>query len=124
MENNGNNSYSETKYCIHCGHEMPVDSNFCPECGKPQNYDYNETVQYSETTKSNSSTLTLIAYIIMLISTILSGFALIPLIWMIPMTIKTYHAYKGTEQLSTGFKVCVLIFCNTISGILLLVDNN
>ena len=110
------------KYCIHCGHEMPIDSNFCPECGKSQVETFNPQYELDDQ-QTKGSILTLIAYIFMLLTTIFSGIALIPLIWMIPMTIKTYRAYKGTEKLSTGFKICVLIFCNTISGILLLVDN-
>lgn len=65
----------------------------------------------------------LAAFILCLITTITSGFFLIPLIWTIPMTIKVYKAYQGEEQLSVGFDVCVLLFVNMIAGILLLVDN-
>ena len=65
----------------------------------------------------------LAAFILCLISTIISGFALIPLIWCIPMTIHVYKAYKGEEDLSVGFKVCVLLFVNLIGGILLLCDD-
>lgn len=65
----------------------------------------------------------LAAFILCLISTIVSGFVLIPLIWCIPMTIHVYKAYKGEEDLSVGFKVCVLLFVNLIGGILLLCDD-
>ena len=65
----------------------------------------------------------LAAFILCLISTIVSGFALISLIWCIPMTIHVYKAYKGEEDLSVGFKVCVLLFVNLIGGILLLCDD-
>lgn len=65
----------------------------------------------------------LAAFILCLITTIVSGFALIPLIWYIPMTIHVYKAYKGEEDLSVGFKVCVLLFVNLIGGILLLCDD-
>jgi membrane protease subunit (stomatin/prohibitin family) len=27
---------SDTKYCIHCGKQIPKAASFCPECGKPQ----------------------------------------------------------------------------------------
>ncbi len=65
----------------------------------------------------------LAAFILCLISTISAGFLLIPLIWMIPMTVKVYKAYQGEEELSVGFDVCTLLFVNMIAGILLLVDN-
>ena len=45
---------------------------------------------------------------------------LIPLAWVIPMTVKV--AKEG--PLGTGFKVCTLLFVNLISGILLLCDKN
>ncbi len=65
----------------------------------------------------------LAAFILCLISTIVSGFLLIPLAWCIPMTIKVYKAYKEDTELSVGFDVCVLLFVNMIGGILLLCDN-
>lgn len=64
------------------------------------------------------------AFVLCLISTIFMGVLLIPLIWCIPMTVSVYKASKGEKQLSTGFNVCVLLFVNLISGILLLVDND
>ncbi len=45
---------------------------------------------------------------------------LIPLCWVIPMTIKVHNSLKNGEKLSTAFKVCTLIFVNIVSGILLL----
>lgn len=64
----------------------------------------------------------LAAFILCLLTTIATGWCLIPLCWCIPMTIKVYKAYKGTTTLSTGFNVCVLLFVNLIAGILLLCD--
>ncbi len=64
----------------------------------------------------------LAAFILCLINTVAVGWALIPLIWMIPMTVSVYKAYKGEKELSTGFNVCVLLFVSLIGGILLLVD--
>lgn len=42
------------------------------------------------------------------------------LAWCIPMTVKTWRKLKRHENISTGFKVCTLIFVDLISGILLL----
>ncbi|MDO5330518.1 MAG: hypothetical protein Q4F15_03705 [Bacillota bacterium] len=66
----------------------------------------------------------LAAFILCLISTIAMGWALIPLIWCIPMTVSVYKAYKGEKTLGVGFKVCTLLFVNLIAGILLLVDED
>lgn len=46
--------------------------------------------------------------------------ALIPLLWRIPMSKKILKAMKEGTTLTTGFKVCTLIFVNPILGILLL----
>lgn len=65
----------------------------------------------------------LTAFILNLIFTIVSGFFfLIPLAWTIPITVISYKIYKGTRPNTVGFGVIDLIFCNIISGILLLCD--
>lgn len=51
-------------------------------------------------------------------------FCLIPLAWTIPMTVRMKRIYDGTANNSTAFSICSLIFCNIISGILLLVVGN
>lgn len=65
-------------------------------------------------------TLRLIAFILNLLATIAIGWLLIPLAWMVPMTIISYGIYKGEKKNSVAFGVCTLIFVNIISGILLL----
>ena len=66
----------------------------------------------------------LAAFILCLLSTLAMGLLLIPLWWCIPMTVSVYKAYKGEKELSTGFKVCTLIFVNLVAGILLLCDDD
>lgn len=62
-------------------------------------------------------------YVLCLLSTIVMGVFIIPLLWCVPMTMKAYRYYKGTEtNLSTGFAVCTLLFVNVIAGILMLLD--
>lgn len=56
----------------------------------------------------------LAAFILCIISTVSMGCFLIPLAWCIPMTIKVYKAYKGEEELGTGFMVCTLLFVNMV----------
>ena len=67
-------------------------------------------------------TLRLIAFILNIVSTVSVGWLLIPLAWMIPMTVISYGIYKGTKKNTTAFGVCMLIFVNLVSGILLLVS--
>lgn len=72
--------------------------------------------------EDNDKTLKLAAFILNVVST--AGFAvfLIPLAWMIPMTIISYGIYKGTKKNTVAFGVCTLIFVSLVAGILLLVS--
>lgn len=80
-------------------------------------------VRDSRVLSEHDKNLRLIAFIFMLISTIIFGFALIPLAWCIPMTVHCYGLYKGTKNNTVAFGVCSLIFVSLISGILLLCSN-
>ncbi len=71
--------------------------------------------------RTNSGGLLLAAFILNLLATIGFGVLIVPLAWMIPMTVRSYGIYKGTKPNTTGFAVCTLIFLNLISGILMLV---
>ena len=64
------------------------------------------------------------AKVFMVIGCILSGLSLIPLIWTIPMTKKLFKNAEEGVELSTGFKICTLIFVSFIAGILLLCDQH
>ena len=65
-------------------------------------------------------TLRLIAFVWNVLCTVGAGFLIIPLAWMIPMTVHSWGIYKGTKPNTVGFDVCTLIFIGLISGILLL----
>lgn len=71
---------------------------------------------------STDDTLRLIAFILAIISTVSVCWAIIPLAWMIPMTVHCWGIYKRTKPNTTAFGVCTLIFLNLIGGILLLVS--
>ncbi len=68
-------------------------------------------------------TLRLIAFVFMVVSTVSVCWALIPLAWMIPMTVVAWGIYKGTRPNTVAFGVCTLIFVSLVAGILLLVSN-
>lgn len=105
-------------FCPKCGAENENSATFCVKCGEKL------TEEVKAEVVSKDSTMKMIAFIFAIISCISTGWCLIPLCWTIPMTIKIYKAYKGEITLSTGFKVCTLIFVSIISGILLLVDED
>lgn len=46
------------------------------------------------------------------------GWTLLPLAWMIPMTVMSWGIYKGTRANTVAFGVCNLLFVNTIGGVL------
>lgn len=71
---------------------------------------------------STDATLRLINFILCLISTVALCWAIIPLAWLIPMTVHSWGIYKGKKPNTVAFGVCTLIFANMIGGILLLVS--
>lgn len=101
------------KVCLNCGTQTQDDNiQFCASCGK----------QFTTGQGGYKSGLLTASKIFMILSCIATGWAIIPLAWLIPMTIKINNREKVNEKLSTGFKVCTLLFGNTIAGILLLCD--
>lgn len=92
------------------------------------NIPYNVQVNIVDTTpqtyqlSSEDSTLRLIAFIFALISTISVAMFIIPLCWMVPMTVHCWSLYKGTKPNTVAFGVCTLIFLSIVSGILLLIS--
>lgn len=60
----------------------------------------------------------------MVLGTIVMGlsFFLIPLAWCIPMTVSYFKNVNNGAPVSTGVKVCSLIFVSMVGGILMLCD--
>ena len=84
----------------------------CPNCGCQ--------TSNKKSIKNDESSLGIAAKILMIISCVMTGWLLIPLAWNIPMTILVSNKLKNHQPIETGLKVCVLLFSNMISGILLL----
>lgn len=72
---------------------------------------------------SQDRILRLIAFIANIVACIGWAALIIPLAWMVPMTVYSWGIYKGKRPNTTAFGVCTLIFVNLVSGILLLVSN-
>ena len=107
------------KYCTKCGQELVDEAVVCTHCGCPVDSNYK-----GSTKKANTKTeLREAARIIMIVFTVLTGFAIIPLFWMVPMTVYLNNRVKNNEEISLAYKICCLLFCGTIPGILLLLED-
>jgi len=109
-----------------------VNAGWYPDpSGDPSKLRYWDGVQWTDNysdariaqpvTSNNDEIFFLVAFIFMLLSTIATGLLIVPLFWMIPMTVHCWRVYKGTKPNTTVFGVCTLIFVNLIAGIFLLV---
>ncbi len=67
-------------------------------------------------------TLRLVAFVFNVLSCVGFGLLLVPLAWMIPMTVHSWGIYKGNKPNTVAFGVCTLLFLNLIGGIMLLVS--
>jgi uncharacterized membrane protein YvbJ len=105
------------KYCSKCGNQLFDEAVICPQCGCATGYQ-------EHTIRKQTSTMQTVAKIFMIIGTVINGFAIIPLAWCVPMTLSYINKIKNGERVGTGFKVCTLLFVNTIAGILMLCDDD
>ena len=110
------------KFCAKCGNEMMDEAIFCSKCGcEAKNYAVEKPIPQAAVSVSPLKTA---AKILMIISTVVLGIYIFPLAWYLPMTISYCKKLKKGEPISLGFKICVLLFVDTISGILLLCDKD
>ena len=110
----------DKKFCVHCGAEVNPQAVVCIHCGcsiPKTNNAANGNADLKEIIKT-------VIKIFMIIGVVLNAFALIPLIWCIPMYNKVNKYLQGEAELSVGYKVCVLLFVNIVAGILLLIDDS
>ena len=112
------------KYCSHCGNQLLDEAVMCPKCGCM--VEQTKGVKYAANhgSESNSSTLKTVAKVFMIISTVIMGLYIIPLAWCLPMTLSYSRKIRDGEPVSTGFKVCCLLFVNIVAGILMLCDHD
>ena len=106
------------KFCSKCGKELHDEAAFCSNCGCATE----GSIQQTPVAPRKESGLQLAAKILMIISTASVGLFLLPLAWMLPMTISYCKKLKKGEPVSMGFKICTLLFVNTVAGILMLCD--
>ena len=102
------------KYCSKCGGQIADEAVICVNCG---------CVVENKTVAKNSGLKTA-AKVFMILGTIIMGIYIIPLAWCLPMTISYCRKVKKGEPVSTGFKVCSLLFVSLLGGIFMLCDND
>lgn len=137
----GQQLLDEDTFCSKCGTKQEDNINF-------NTTTYASTSYNSQSNSESRNNLQLAAMIFMIISCaycVLSfimnaitnpnnfapGYAilfamssLVPLLWILPMTIVYISKTKKKEKVSTSFKVCSLIFASVVAGILMLCDND
>lgn len=101
------------KFCPTCGKELIDEAEFCTGCGCAVQ---NKQKQPQPATDG----LATAAKVFLIIGCIAGGWALIPLAWLLPITISIFKKLNKGEAIGTGLKVCALLFVNMIAGILLL----
>ena len=102
----------EKKYCSHCGKEVKKEAVVCVHCGCSLK---------SAGISIDEDGMKLAIQIFLIIGIISTAFLLIPLIWTIPMYKKSMKYLNGELDLTDGYKICILLFCNVIAGVLLLI---
>lgn len=121
------------KYCTKCGNELYDEAVLCPKCGCPV-----QNASISADTPSGGLKTAAKVFMILtcafaglvgIIGLILDGYysyytftSFISLGWCIPMTVSYFKKTKNSLPVSTGFKVCTLLFVNLLSGIFMLCD--
>ena len=113
----------DKKFCVHCGAEVHPQAVVCVHCGCSLAGTPNTAKTTSSNNSDSSDIMKTLIKVFMILGIVASAWAVIPLIWCIPMFLKVNKYLKGEETLTTGYKVCVLLFVNIIAGVLLLVDD-
>ncbi|MBQ0017332.1 MAG: zinc-ribbon domain-containing protein [Clostridiales bacterium] len=106
------------KFCSHCGNQVQDDVLYCSKCGEKIGGVVQANYQYKSNGCANAGK------IFMIISSVISALAIIPLLWCVPMTTVAIEKINRKEKMSVGFKVCTLLFVSQIAGILFLCDSN
>lgn len=97
--------------CTNCGYEAAEEMKIkqCPECGtKLIGGVYTGSISACK--------------VFLIIGIAVVAPALIPLAWVIPMTVYVWRRLEDGRQISTGMKVAVLLLVSVISGIILLAN--
>ena len=103
-------------FCTHCGAEINDEAVICVKCGCK----VDEKKPAAQIKSENDDTMSVVIKVFLILGCISQGWLLIPLAWCIPITVKIFNCLKNGLPISTGMKVCTLIFVNLVAGICLL----
>ncbi len=111
-------------HCSKCGAELVDDAVNCERCGYPANIP--NTSEHQQQACPRQSGVITAAKVFMIIGTVAMSLYtfLIGLAWCLPMTIHYFNCMKRGENVGIGFKICTMLFVNTIAGILMFCDNS
>ena len=105
------------KYCTHCGKELVDEAVVCTSCGcKAAPAPSNNSILKEDDKKI----FVLLIKIFMVIGCVVTGWAIIPLLWTIPLTMHVWRKLSDDEPISIAVKICSLLFVNIVAGIMLL----
>ena len=118
-----NNSSNATKICGHCGQQVPSNAAFCGHCG--YSFGAQAAAQPASSQPAKSKGFGDAIKILMIVGTVSMALATygLGLIWCLPMYTHYNEKMKRGEKLSTSFKICTMLFDNTIAGVLMLLEN-
>lgn len=134
------------KFCQHCGAEIHDEAVICVKCGcsvetvQPKSNSSSSLLNIAKVFMIISCVLLPVIGLfyglaMMTVSTLATTVAnslfviygimlmigcLVPLAWMIPMTVHLNKKIKNDEPIGIAFKICTLLFVSKIAGILLL----
>ena len=138
---------SSVKYCGYCGKELNINAVVCTNCGCAVSDSMSIKSNSSSQSKTLYTIakifmfITIGAYGLCFVSLLALNFSptiivelaltygglipytiasIVPLAWVIPMTVVFCRKVSNGERIGIGFKICTLLFVNTIAGILML----
>lgn len=103
------------RFCGNCGAQINDNAVVCLNCGC--------SVEQPRKAQKDDTMSTVIK-VFLIIGCVAQGWAILPLAWCIPITVSIFKAMKEGRPISTGMKVCALLFVNLIAGICLLCAND
>ena len=103
------------KYCPHCGSEVHPEAVICVKCGCSIPVE-----NPPAPAAAKDDTMQTVIKIFLIIGCIVQGWTILPLAWMIPITVAIFKRMNSGQPVGTGLKVAALLLVNLVAGICLL----
>ena len=103
-------------YCSTCGKEIHNEAVVCVHCGCAVSNNFASTKKKDEPEKM----MVIVVKVFLILGCLAQCWMLIPLAWCLPITIAIFDRLNDNKPISTGLKVCSLIFVSLIAGVCLL----